>query len=85
MNDGYSFLTQDKLKTYCKECLIDLTLADENETIKVLEITNYCFFGDFLSSVVIVNILNDILEISNNAAEVNLAVKVMNRVKMDAL
>ena len=80
-----AFLTQDKLKTYYEERLIDLTLADENETIKVLEITNYCFFGDFLSSVVIVNILNDILVISNNAGEGKLAVKVMNRVKMDAL
>ena len=73
MNDRYSFLTQDKLKTYCEERLIDLTLADENETIKVLEITNFCFFGDFPSSVVIVNILNDILVISYNAGEGKLA------------
>ena len=33
MNDRYSFLTQDKLKTYCEERRIDLTLADEDETI----------------------------------------------------
>ena len=90
MNDGYSFLTQDKLKTYCKERRIDLTLADEDETInvdhiRVLEMVNFCFFGDFQSSVEIVNIFNDILEISDNVGEGKLAVKVMNRVKIDAL
>lgn len=82
MNDGYSFLTQDKLKTYCKERRIDLTLADEDETInvdhiRVLEMVNFCFFGDFQSSVEIVNIFNDILEISNNVGEGKLAVKVL--------
>jgi len=83
MSHGYSFSTQDKLKKYCKDNEnIDLTLIDESENInvdhiKVLEMINFCFLGDYQNTIKIVTIMHDILFTSNYFGERQLAVKVL--------
>ena len=58
MNDkGFSFITQEKLKDYCKKNSIILNLLVYELTLnhdKILEIINYCSLGDYDDSVALV-------------------------------
>ena len=58
MNDeGFSFITQEKLKDYCKKNSIILSLMVYELTLnhdKILEIINYCSLGDYDDSVALV-------------------------------
>ena len=54
---GYSFITQEKLKDYCKKNLINLNLWVYDHTLtqdKILEIINYCSLGDYDDSLELV-------------------------------
>ena len=55
---GFSFITQEKLKDYCKKNLINLNLCEYEHTLthdKILEIINYCSLGDYDDSVAMVS------------------------------
>ena len=54
---GFSFITQEKLKDYCKKNSIILNLLVYELTLnhdKILEIINYCSLGDYDDSVALV-------------------------------
>ena len=54
---GCSFITQEKLKDYCKKNLINLNLCEYEHTLthdKILEIINYCSLGDYDDCVALV-------------------------------
>jgi len=82
-NKIFIFLTQDQFKKYIKrEGVTDLTLVEETENINighnhVVEMINYCSYGDYQRAITIVEIINEVVWFGKWRGEIDLIVKVL--------